>query len=219
MLAELTKFYSETHLSRVRKDVERGIAQNANYYSAHPERAEEYRQRSEKEWSAEAVAPRVAQFLKEIQEKDVAALTAKNNGMFEVFWRVFQKATGIYVPKTQKGIAEMLRQYVGAEAYDAHQAHQAKKRGEKLASQEKEREEMAFQVARSLAADIRIAGVACNGAEWVESQINDGWRVERCGSGAVPVYRFTKDGRVLKAGKGWAPLISYGRLYQAKGGL
>jgi hypothetical protein len=200
-IENLVKAYSAYHLARVNREAAKG-KQSAEYYDG---------QRAE--WQPEKVRARVEQFVGEIDSKDVAALTRYNNGMFDGFWKLFALRTGIKTPSTQKGIAEVIRSYVGNEAYDAHQEKLAEARKKKEEERTKKDEEWRISHLESAAKSslVRHEGKVMNGKEFADTLLADGWRVENVSNGPVPRYQFAKDGRYIKNSKGFGDITAYAR--------
>lgn len=202
-LDKAANLYSSLHQARVRKDYQKS--------GMNPDTLE----RSLSSWSPEAVRERVGEFLSEIDSKDVASLDGYNNGMFEVFWKLFQWRTGMKVPSSQAAKSEMIRDYIGAEAYDLHQnkiAESAEKRKE--VSKAKDEEQRIAKLKQD-AEELRVndKGTIVSGLKLADQFLADGWRVENTSTGAVPKYQFVKGERALK-NKGLKAMIDYAREVQ-----
>ena len=193
--------YSEYHLSRITREQAKG-KQSAAYYDA---------QRAD--WTADKVRDRVVEFLAVIDNKDVATLVRYNNGMFDGFWKIFGLRTGIKVPSSQASKLNMIRDYVGVEAYDANAAKIAEARRKKDEEQAAKDEEWRIKALASAAEamTIRHEGKDMNGKEFADMMLADGWRVENVSSGPVPRYQLTKDGRSIKNSKGFSAINDYAR--------
>jgi hypothetical protein len=197
-----TSVYSQVHQSRIKKDF------------AKPGRGQETLQASLDEWSVARLRPRVAEFVREIADKDFQKLDIKNNGMWPAFWRIFALQTRIKVPATQKGIDEMLKKYVGAQAYDDYREKQASARAEHQAQESSKDAARSLQYAKQDAASVNIASGG-KGDEWVEKRLAEGWRVQNTSETPIPRYQFVNpEGRTYKATKGLKPLLDYGRKLQ-----
>lgn len=200
-LDQATALYSRYHQARIRRE--------------ETDRTPEQLARSLADWSEEAIRPRVAIFLQEIDQRIYSRLAEKNNGLWPAYWTLFQAHTGIKIPKTQKGITQVLIEYCGQTAYQDYLAAKETHRQKEQETFRQCQKRSALQNAKGWAERIRIAGESLNGAEWVEHQLATGWQIENISTNRIPKYRFThSNGRTLKAGKGWSPLLTYGRLLQ-----
>jgi N12 class adenine-specific DNA methylase len=205
-IESLIKLYSQHHQARVRREMKDGD----------PERLEQ----ALKQWEPEAQRERVEGFIREIDAKNVNALRGWNNGMHDGVWKLFRARTGLKVPKTQKGIEEVIRQYVGEEAYQAEVKRSDEARANRQEEAKKKQAEIRLQTARTEAKEQPVGTPDGDipGDQWVDQMIADGWRIMNISTGAVPQYAFTKDGNRIKINREQAkPLIAYARELEAQG--
>jgi N12 class adenine-specific DNA methylase len=203
--ADLDKFvtaYSNYHLARVAREAKSG-KQSPEYYD---------QQRAA--WTPDNVRDRVIEFLKVIDTKDVATLDGYNNGQFDGFWKLFGMRTGMSpMPKTQTGIADVIRSYVGDEAWNANEkaneAARAKRAEERAAKDEKYRiEGLQFGAERL---KVRHEGKDMNGRELADQLLAEGWRVVDVSESPIPRYQFLKEGQSIKNSKGFGEIYAYAR--------
>jgi hypothetical protein len=77
--------------------------------------------------------PEATKFLSALHAKDAAYFMERNNGAWLSVWVAFEHATGIKLPKTQKGIAAAMRSWIGEQRYDEADAARIAERDRKLA--------------------------------------------------------------------------------------
>lgn len=202
---EIDKFvnaYSAYHLIRIAKEARNGKQSN------------EYYEQRKSDWTPERVRGQVSDFLKVIDNKDVSTLVRYNNGMFEGFWKIFGIRTGMApMPKTQIGIADVIRSYVGDEAYNTNEKAISELKIKKAKERSEKDEEYRIESLRFRAEQkkIRHEGKVINGRELADQLLAEGWRVINTSDGKIPRYQFVKGDRAVKNSKGFGEIYAYAR--------
>lgn len=200
-ITKAANLYSAYHLARIAREAKNN-----------PRRPEFY-ENQRADWTPEKQRDRAAEFLKVIDSKDVATLVRYNNGQFEGFWKLFGWRTGTKIPSSQRKKDEMIRDYVGAEAFAENEARIEADR-KKLAEENAAKDEASRIQGLRIAAErmkIRHEGKNMNGREFADQMLAEGWRVENVSSGPVPRYQFVRGGQNITNSKGFGEITAYAR--------